>query len=182
MSRMDESAPDLTPESPDSRVCRVLYNKASGKTILEVESRRGDRCHRVYWKEKGATSYERLGTPGHGDSYECIVTGTEPILYLCLRTWIDGPDGKSIDIYYRGVLQADLRQHTGLTPLPLDDILPAGTTIHSLLRVDDGGDRLQAIVRSDALRGYAIVELDLVARRLEQLDTVPMQLMPFLPT
>ena len=175
---MDLTEPDLTPQSPDGRVRRAVYNKTSGKTIVEIESCRGDRCHRVYWKDKGETSYQRLGNPGPGDSFESITTGMVPVLYLCLRTWTDSPRGNFIDVYYRGILQVDLRQEPVVTPLSLEDILPADTKVHSLLRVDDAGIRLQATVTSEALRGYAIVEIDLVARRLEYLDMTPMDLLP----
>ena len=149
VTRMDEAEPDLTPQSPDARVRRAVYNKASGKTIVEVESCRGDRCHRVYWKENGEAFYQKLGNPAAGDSFEFITTGTEPLLYLCLRTWVNSTRGSFVDIYYQGILQVDLRAHPVVTPLPLEDILPAGTKIHSILRVDEAGKRLLATITSE---------------------------------
>jgi hypothetical protein len=149
-----------------------LHNVSAGKTVVELESRDDYRCHRVYWRSTGTTDYQILGSPGPEESFEDIVTATEPVLYMRISQWKESQDRRSIEIYNRGILQVDLRKIPMVTPLQLGDIVPPGVSVSQLLRVSDRGDRIQAIVGGDALRGYAIVELDLVARRMEQLDHV----------
>jgi hypothetical protein len=161
----------------DSRIARLLHNGASRMTIVEVKLRAAPPRHRLYWRKAGEQAYRLLGAATAEQSFECAVTCDSPCLFLCVVEW-----GKSSDPAggrCLGVMKAELGDPPAIVPLELGDLIPTGTWVRELLRANDAGTCLEAVV---AFREggpvewrirYAVCLLDLANRTLTELDDLP---------
>src|SRR5215472_8311716 len=67
---------------PDrSVIVRVLHNRASGITIVELETHQGSPLHRLYWRRATESGYRIVGDPAANESLEDAVTGEQPTLF-----------------------------------------------------------------------------------------------------
>ena len=79
-----------------------------------------------------------------------------------------------------GLLRVDLEEAPFVQSLDLTDILPPNATISRLLRANDAGTSVDAVISIREQQGeggrkrarYILCALDLAARRLVELDTL----------
>jgi hypothetical protein len=163
-----------------STILRVIHNQAARCTLVELQER-GSPAGRLYCREAGSLKYNLVGSPDPDQSYEDALTCARPVVFTrCSRCTRSGDGWKGVD---EGIAMIDLlKKPLGLTPLGLGPILPSGSWVSRLLRSDDSGTSLEAIVAvREPVVGhpahkqvrYTVCLLDLANQRLVELDALP---------
>jgi hypothetical protein len=154
-------------------VVQILHNRATQKTIVELQLGRSSPIHRLYWRASGQTTYHPLGSPLSEQSFESAVTCEEPLLFIRAVEW--KPSGSGMGGTTLGVWRAELRDPPSIAPLDLSDTLPANAYVSRLLRANDGGTSLLAIVtfKKGGPGRYSVCTLDLANKQTIEHDVLP---------
>ena len=154
-------------------VVQVLHNRSANQTIVEVQSEKGSPIHRLYWRRAGEAFYLPLGNPEPDVSLEQAVTGEHPFVYACATQWrlSSNPVAGSV----RGIWRADLTDPPSMRVLDLAETVPANAHVTKLLRSNDSGTSLVAIVafRQEGPVKYSVCALDLANKTTIELDVLP---------
>ena len=157
----------------DSIVVQVLHNCAARNTIVELQMRRSSPLHALYWRKTAQSIYQPLVTLAPDQSVEQAVTCESPLLFMRAVEW--KPRGSGMGGTTLGIWRAELGDVPSVAPLDLDDTLPANAWVSRLLRANDEGTCLLAVVafgKGEPGR-YSVCKLDLANKRTLELDTLP---------
>jgi hypothetical protein len=164
LRRVDAGLPEK------STVLSLLHNRAAKQTIAHVKLPDALPTHRLYWRPAGAIQYRPLGEPTPQQSFEFPVTCEQALVFLCVVEWQPAGTGTSL-----GIFKVDLAATPLITSLDIADMLPQGAWVHRLLRANDAGTCLQAVValREGSAIRYTICALELSTRTMTELDSLP---------
>ena len=163
---------------PEANVVRTVHNRAARKTIVEVELREMPPVHRLYWRCTGQPTYEAMEALGPTRSMQDVVSCEAACCFVRDVRWT--PRGNAFGGSSLGLLRVDLEEAPFVQSLDLTDILPPNATISRLLRANDAGTSVDAVISIREQQGeggrkrarYILCALDLAARRLVELDTL----------
>lgn len=149
------------------------------KTITEIRLSRGSPIHTLYWRPVGASQYVPFHQLSQGQSLENAVNCGAAWIFARLQTWAKTAYGYgSIS---NEVVRIDLTGNPRIETLALTDILSENAKVRWLLRSNDLGTGLQAVLSFlepyDDSSGHrvrhAICDIDLVNRSVTEMDTLP---------
>jgi hypothetical protein len=163
---------------PNGTIIQTFHNRPSRKTVVEIRLHGSPPLHRLFWREADQQSYMPIATLGPARSMEDATNCDAPWCFVRDNAWESygrGLGGKTL-----GLLRIDLRSSPVVEAVDTHDILPSAARISKLLRVNDAGTTLETVVLlKERVRGgertrarYVLCALDLVARRLIELDTL----------
>ncbi len=155
-------------------VVQVLHNRAAKQTIIEVRLAGGSPIHRLYWRSLGQLRYEPLCDAAPSQSFEHAITCERPLAFMRAVEW--KPSGKGMGGSTLGLWRAELTDPPLVSPIDLaKTLLPANAHVSKLIRANDEGTNLLAVVafREDGPVRYAICGLDLSNHSAVEFDTLP---------
>jgi hypothetical protein len=163
-TRLEAGLPD------DAVVKHVLFNHAADQTIVEVQVDSSSPLRRLFCRKVGSLGYEALGSPEPGQSCEGAVTCDLPIVFaqlIELRSAEHGWNGTTL-----GLWRVGLGDRSSATLVDLSQVLPPHGSLSRLLRVNDSGTRVVAVIGFGKHEpgGYWICTLDLENSRTIQHD------------
>jgi hypothetical protein len=153
-------------------IVQVLYNRSAKVTVVEVRLQRSSPIHRLYWRPVGDTVYRLLETQSPDQSFDQAVMCAETFLFTRVSRWLPSSEGRRGTVL--GLLRVQLEGTPTISDVDLSIILPSGAWISKILRANDAGTELEAVVafREGGPIRYAVCVLDLLGKRAVELDNL----------
>ena len=158
---------------------RTVHNAAGGITAVEIRTEGSPPLHRLYWRPARQSMYRSVVEDSEDLSFEDLITGEAPWLFARVVEWKRRAGGFSGTT--RSLARLDIKDgEPVLRLIELQQILPENCRLSSLMRANDSGNIVQAImifensIEPGIKRAeYKICAVDLSTKNVSELDTLP---------
>lgn len=163
---------------PGGEVVRTVHNPTARITAVEFRVTGSPPLHKVYWRLAHEVRYLALEASANV-SCEDLVSAESSVFFVRLVEW--RPQKVGFGGFTRGLGRIGVDGHAlALEDVEIANVLPAKSRLSRLLRVNDPGTIVQAVVafEEDTDDGgkralYKVCAIDLLARQTTELDALP---------
>lgn len=164
---------------PTGHIQRIVHNAVTKTTIAQIRIVDVPPLNRLFWRRAASVHYSPVCDLPEFHSLEDAITGRAPWLFAREVVWSE--QGRGFGATTIDVVRVDLGDKPKLHYLRINSTLPSDGSVVKLLRVDDAGLEIDAVVvwsrdldRPHAKRArYVVCRIDLSTGNRTELDVLP---------